>query len=101
MQIASSTPAQYFVKKRGLANGIVFAGGGFGGAVLSIALDPLITRFGPAWGFRVLGLSCLLTGLPAAWFVRERTKGPRGGVFVEWSVPMALPLIRVLLSSLP
>ncbi|RYP44494.1 hypothetical protein DL768_009033 [Monosporascus sp. mg162] len=36
--ITSSTPAQYFSRKRGLANGVVFAGGGLGGAILSLAL---------------------------------------------------------------
>ncbi|RYO82076.1 hypothetical protein DL764_009666 [Monosporascus ibericus] len=32
----SSTPAQYFSRKRGLANGVVFAGGGLGGAIRSL-----------------------------------------------------------------
>ncbi|RYC62565.1 hypothetical protein CHU98_g3652 [Xylaria longipes] len=81
-QVTSSTPAQYFSKKRGLANGVVFAGGGLGGAVLSLALDPLIRKAGPAWAFRVLGLGTLATGLPAAWFLKERTAVRRGG-FVE------------------
>ncbi|RYO78876.1 hypothetical protein DL763_009481 [Monosporascus cannonballus] len=81
--IASSTPAQYFSRKRGLANGVVFAGGGLGGAILSLALDPLIRSAGPAWAFRVLGLATLATGLPTAWLVRERTTIRRGG-FVEW-----------------
>ncbi|KAI0098540.1 major facilitator superfamily transporter [Nemania sp. FL0031] len=85
LQVTSSTPAQYFSKKRGLANGVVFAGGGFGGAVLSLALDPLIRYSGPAWAFRFLGLSTLATGLPAAWFLKERTAVRRGG-FVEWSL---------------
>jgi nitrate/nitrite transporter NarK len=83
IQVTSSTPAQYFSKKRGLANGVVFAGGGFGGAVLSLVLDPLIRSSGPAWAFRVLGLSTLATGLPAAWFLKERTAIRKGG-FVEW-----------------
>lgn len=82
-QVTSSTPAQYFSKKRGLANGVVFAGGGLGGAVLSLVLDPLIRKAGPAWAFRVLGLGTLATGLPAAWFLKERTTVRRGG-FVEW-----------------
>ncbi|KAI0868613.1 major facilitator superfamily transporter [Hypoxylon argillaceum] len=82
-QVTSSTPAQYFSKKRGLANGVVFAGGGFGGAVLSLVLDPLIRSSGPAWAFRFLGLSTLATGLPAAWFLKERTAIRKGG-FVEW-----------------
>ncbi len=78
----SSTPAQYFSRKRGLANGIVFAGGGVGGAIICLALDPLIRNAGPAWTFRFLGLATLATGLPAAWLIKERTTIRRGR-FVE------------------
>ncbi|KAJ9157535.1 Monocarboxylate permease [Pleurostoma richardsiae] len=79
----SVTPAQYFSRKRGLANGIVFAGGGLGGAVTSFALDALIQRFGPAWAYRILGFATLATGLPAAWAVKERTPIRTAG-FIEW-----------------
>jgi nitrate/nitrite transporter NarK len=82
-QVTSSTPAQYFRKKRGLANGLVFAGGGFGGAILSLALDPLIRATGLAWSFRIIGLATLATGLPAAWFLKERVHVRKGGL-VEW-----------------
>lgn len=85
----SVTPAQYFSRKRGLANGIVFAGGGLGGAVTSFALDSLIQRVGAEWTYRILGLLTLLTGLPAAWLVKERVP-PRSGGFVEWYVPCVL-----------
>ncbi|KAI1175066.1 major facilitator superfamily domain-containing protein [Nemania sp. FL0916] len=96
--VTSSTPAQYFSKRRGLANGIVFAGGGFGGAVLSISLDPLIRHSGPAWAFRVLGLSTLVTGLPAAWFLKERTLVRRGG-FVEWPLFKDLNFVFVFIGG--
>ncbi|KAF2837450.1 major facilitator superfamily transporter [Patellaria atrata CBS 101060] len=81
--VASVTPAQYFSKKRGLANGIVFSGGAFGGAVLSLVMDALITRVGPAWNFRIVGLAAWLSGLPAAWFIKERTSLPKV-VFIDW-----------------
>ncbi|RYO92138.1 hypothetical protein DL762_001796 [Monosporascus cannonballus] len=96
--IASSTPAQYFSRKRGLANGVVFAGGGLGGAILSLALDPLIRSAGPAWAFRVLGLATLATGLPTAWLVRERTTIRRGG-FVEWGLFKALRFVLIVLAG--
>ncbi|KAI1329164.1 major facilitator superfamily transporter [Xylariaceae sp. FL0255] len=80
----STAIPQYFHKKRGLANGFVFAGGGFGGAILSIVLDPLIRNAGVAWAFRFLGLAALATGLPAAWLVKERTTISRRGAFIEW-----------------
>ncbi|KAH6976437.1 major facilitator superfamily domain-containing protein [Ilyonectria sp. MPI-CAGE-AT-0026] len=79
----SVTPAQYFNRRRGLANGIVFAGGGLGGAVTSYGLDALILKFGPAWTYRILGIATLVTGLPAAWFIQERTPIRTAG-FIEW-----------------
>ncbi|KAK7751431.1 hypothetical protein SLS62_006687 [Diatrype stigma] len=96
--IISSTTAQYFSRKRGLANGVVFAGGGLGGAILSLALDPLIRNAGPAWTFRVLGIATLATGLPAAWLIRERTPMRRAG-FVEWGLFKDIRFVLVVLAG--
>ena len=71
-KVTSVTPAQYFCKRRGLANGIVYAGGGLGGTVISFALDGLTQRLGPAWTFRIMGLMTLGTGLPAACLIKDR-----------------------------
>ncbi|MCJ1225546.1 hypothetical protein MMC12_002195 [Toensbergia leucococca] len=81
--VVSVTPAQYFSKKRGLANGIVYAGGGLGGTVISFAMDGLIQNLGPAWTFRIIGLMTLGTGLPAAWLIKERAP-IRSTTFIEW-----------------
>lgn len=81
--VVSVVPAQYFSKKRGLANGIVFAGGGLGGAAISFATNSLIQRVGPAWTYRALGMMTLLTGIPAAWLIKERTP-IRSATFIEW-----------------
>lgn len=81
--VLSVIPAQYFSAKRGLANGLVFAGGGFGGAAISLSIDALVRKLGVAWAYRILGLATLATGLPAAWLVKERTQ-TRSPVFVEW-----------------
>ncbi|KAL6883171.1 MFS general substrate transporter [Trichoderma longibrachiatum] len=79
----SAIPAQYFSKKRGLANGVVFAGGGLGGATTSFFLDALIQRLGTAWAYRILGFVTLATGLPAAWLVKERSP-VKTASFIEW-----------------
>lgn len=71
-QVVSVTPAQYFSKRRGLANGIVYAAGGLGGAANSFAMDGLIQRLGPAWTFKIIGLMTLVTALPAAWLIQDR-----------------------------
>ncbi|KAJ7776846.1 putative monocarboxylate transporter [Mycena maculata] len=83
--VVSVIPAQYFSTKRGLANGIIFAGGGLGGAVTSFAINSLIQSLGPAWTFRIIGLITLATGLPAAWLIKERTAIRTTG-FIEWSL---------------
>ena len=82
-QVVSTVPAQYFRAKRGLANGLIFAGGGFGGAAISVCANILIQRVGTAWSFRILGLTTLATGLPAAWLIKERVSVHTPGL-VEW-----------------
>lgn len=77
------TPAQYFKNKRGIANGIVYAGGGLGGAVISFVANGLLEALGVAWTFRVLGFITLATGLPAAYLIKERAP-IRPSSFVEW-----------------
>lgn len=83
--VITGTSAQYFNRKRGLANGIVFAGGGFGGAVISLSLDALVAKVGAAWTYRILGLVTLSTGLSAAWLIRERSP-VRSPSLVEWGL---------------
>lgn len=79
------TPAQYFKAKRGIANGIVYAGGGLGGTVISFILDALLQRVGIAWTFRILGFLIMGTGLPAAWLIKERAP-IKPTKMVEWSL---------------
>jgi MFS family permease len=84
-KVVSVTPAQYFNKKRGLANGIVYAGGGLGGTIISFAMDGLLQNLGPGWTFRIIGLMTLITGLPAAWLIKERAPITTS-IFIEWYV---------------
>lgn len=70
--VFSVMPAQYFTKRRGLANGIIYSGGGIGGAAQSYALDALCRRFGTAWAFRINGLVTLAVLLPMVFLMRER-----------------------------
>lgn len=79
----STISAQYFNKKRGIANGIVYAGGGFGGTAISFAMDGLIQKLGVEWTFRILGIMVLVTSLPAAWLIKERAP-IKTTTFVEW-----------------
>ncbi|UKZ78981.1 hypothetical protein TrVFT333_006732 [Trichoderma virens FT-333] len=81
--VTSIIAAQYFKRKRGLANGIISAGGGLGAAVVTYVLDALIQRFGIPWAYRIIGIVTLVTGLPAAWIMKERT-AIQTVSFIEW-----------------
>ncbi|KAM6509502.1 hypothetical protein FALCPG4_017155 [Fusarium falciforme] len=81
----SVAPAQYFRRKRGLANGIVMAGGGFGGAIMSVATNNMIERYGVEWAFRITGFLIAGTGLPAAWLIKERTPIHATGL-IDWTL---------------
>jgi MFS family permease len=83
--VISITPAQYFTKRKGTALGIVYSGGGFGGAIISLALEAGVRNLGVAWTFRLVGFLMLATCLPAAWFIRERFS-PNRREFVDWSL---------------
>lgn len=76
-------PSQYFSKRRGLANGIMFAGSGFGGAANSFILDALISKLGTAWAYRIMGIMTLATSLPTAWLIKERVPINRKAI-IEW-----------------
>ncbi|CAI4217392.1 unnamed protein product [Parascedosporium putredinis] len=98
--VVSVTPAQYFSTKRGFANGLVFAGGGFGGAAISVSLDALIQKLGTAWAYRILGLTTLATGLPAAWLIKERPgAAPRNPGFIEWRLFKSFTFVVIFFAS--
>ena len=83
--VVSVTPAQYFRAKRGIANGIVYAAGGLGGAVISFVMNALLERVGVQWTFRIIGFATWATGLPAAYLIKQRVPIPPSAV-VDWYV---------------
>ncbi|KAI0905567.1 major facilitator superfamily domain-containing protein [Ustulina deusta] len=69
---SAPVPAQWFHKKRSLANGWTAAGSGFGGLVYSLASNAMIERFGLAWTFRTLAIICFVVNGIASCFIRDR-----------------------------
>lgn len=63
----------------------MFAGGGIGGAVISLSMSAIVQRLGVAWAFRLMGLVTWVFGFLAAWFIRERTPA-KTSIFVEWYI---------------
>ncbi|KAI1077720.1 MFS general substrate transporter [Whalleya microplaca] len=84
--VSSITPAQYFKKRRGLANGIVYAGGGLGGTGIAFVMDAINQKLSTEWTFRIIGLSMLATGLPMAFLIKDRGGPPPVRAWVEWAL---------------
>ncbi|KAJ8094307.1 hypothetical protein PM082_006847 [Marasmius tenuissimus] len=79
--------SEWFVERRGLANGVMFAGASTGGLILPLILPYLISSYGSSKALRILGIA--ITGLlvPFLPFVKGRLPelryhvrgpGPRG-----------------------
>jgi MFS transporter, MCT family, solute carrier family 16 (monocarboxylic acid transporters), member 3 len=96
--VANVMPAQYFSRRLGLANGLVKASGGIGATLLSIALNSLIEKVGIEWTFRVLGAGVLLTGIPAALAIKERTSLPNVPIF-DFSLLKDIPFAAIFLAG--
>ena len=83
--MSNSLPLQWFDTKLGTANGIVKLGGGIGATVMAIVTGVLTDKLGIAWTFRIFGLLSLVTGVPAAFLIRERVPA-QGSFNVDWSL---------------
>lgn len=63
---------QWFDKRKGLAFGIIGSGGGFGGLLLPLLINALLTRTGFQTTMRILAAILFGMGIPLAYFVRPR-----------------------------
>jgi MFS family permease len=66
--------AQWFLKRRSLANGLAAAGSGFGGLAYSLAAHAAITNLGLPWAFRILGITAFVANTTSALLLRDRNK---------------------------
>ncbi|KAJ1680022.1 hypothetical protein EV182_000838 [Spiromyces aspiralis] len=69
---ALSVPSQWFLKRRGVASGMVSSGAGVGSVVYSMATRVLINKLGVDWTLRVVSLVFLLVGVACALLIRTR-----------------------------
>ncbi|KAH9854291.1 MFS general substrate transporter [Lenzites betulinus] len=86
--IMSLTPA-YFDRNRGAAMGIVLAGSGVGGLVLSPVFHVLLTRLGIRWALRILGVWNFVLGIPIS-SVLTKKHGMAANVAGRTRVSMAM-----------
>lgn len=111
----SGIPAQWFWRKRSLANGITAAGSGFGGLIYSLITNVMLENIGLRWTFRALGIICLTMTVTAANLLRDRNKAvgsqhralqvskfrqPKFDIFVIWGFFSMLGYV-VLIFTLP
>ncbi|KAJ1819826.1 hypothetical protein LPJ75_001089, partial [Coemansia sp. RSA 2598] len=75
-----SLPAQWHIRNRPLATGIVAAGGGAGGMAFTLVTQKLMDSVGYRWTLRALALVLLCVSGTAGYFYKRRVPVPRGGI---------------------
>lgn len=100
------------MERRGLASGIAFTGGGFGGVLLPLMIQSLLPRVGWGWSIRIFGLVLLIFCAISVAFCRSRVPPRKGfettwrdtlpdpGIFVDGSGAMAVTSAGVFLTDL-
>lgn len=66
--------AQWFTKRRSVANAIAAAGSGLGGLMYSLIAQRCIEKLGLPWAFRVLGICACVVNLIASTLLRDRNR---------------------------
>lgn len=64
--------SEWFVARRGFANGVIFAGTAIGGLILPLVLPNLISRFGTPKTLRILSITVAILLVPSLPFVKPR-----------------------------
>ncbi|KAI4133105.1 MAG: hypothetical protein LQ338_000370 [Usnochroma carphineum] len=84
--------AHWFMERRGLATGIAFIGGGFGGVLFPLMIQSLLPQVGWGWSIRILGLVLLVLCAISVAFCRSRVP-PRKGAATTWRDTLPDPRI--------
>lgn len=75
----------YFVRRRGIALGLVASGSATGGLVFPAVVMRLLPRIGYGWTMRVLGFISVATLIPCLVFFKQRLPPRKSGPLVEWA----------------
>ncbi|RMJ28563.1 Sugar and other transporter [Aspergillus sp. HF37] len=84
--------AHWFMERRGLASGIAFIGGGFGGVLFPLMIQSLLSQVGWGWSIRILAFVLLALCATSVAFCRSRLP-PRKGAETTWRDTMPDPRI--------
>ena len=94
-----------FHRTRGTALAIGRSGLAIAGALMPMLLFPVISRYGTAGGYLLLGVFMLLIALPLVWlWVPSRAEERAGGAAAHaladsWQVLLAQPKVRILTAA--
>lgn len=67
---------EWFVRRKGLAYGIVWSACGFGGVIIPLALDALLSRCGFRTTMRIYAGIVFVSSVPLAFWVKPRLRYP-------------------------
>jgi MFS family permease len=67
----TATISRWFLKKKGLALGLLYSGGGIGGLVMSPLAQTWITQYGWRTSFAIVGIAVFCLIVPAALLLRK------------------------------
>ncbi|KAJ6583983.1 MFS general substrate transporter [Mycena vulgaris] len=81
--------SEWFVSRRGMANGILFAGTAAGGLILPLVLPPLISNYGSSKTLRILAIAFFILLFPLLPFVKGRL--PDSRVHIHGPAPRGAP----------
>jgi MFS family permease len=99
--VVSAGVAPFFVERRGLALGIVMAGGPLGQMVLIPLAAVLLTHAGWRGLFAIFGIAAIAAAPFAAWGLRVADRAPgatgaRGGIGADFAVLLKSPVFQLL-----
>lgn len=69
---ANSLLPQWFLHKRGIANGVFTSGAGMGSIIFNLSVQAMVDKIGMQWAQRYVGILCCVMLLICAIFVKER-----------------------------
>lgn len=84
--------AHWFMERRGLASGIAFIGGGFGGVLFPLMIQSLLPKVGWGWSIRIMGFVLMVLCAISIALCRSRVP-PRKGANVSWRDALPDPRI--------
>ncbi|KAI8061246.1 major facilitator superfamily domain-containing protein [Thamnidium elegans] len=70
--VSISIAPQWFIKRKGLAMGIMASGSGVGGLIMPIVITSLNESLGGAWCYRIIGIVNFVVSLLATLLLKEK-----------------------------